>query len=92
MVTAPFGRRVTKITSGRRGLNISNQFKGTIRGRKSSLSYFILFRIFYFLIFFCIFRENLTILNYLRNNSLGNSIFLEGETFLCWELIFAGEF
>ena len=34
-------------------------------------------------ILFCIFRENFTVITYLYNNSLGNSIFLERETILC---------
>ena len=43
-------------------------------------------------VFFCIFRQNFTVINYLYNSSLGNSIFLERETILsCWELIFASE-
>ena len=42
--------------------------------------------------FFCIFRENYTVLNYIYNNSLGNNIFLEKETIICcWELIIAGD-
>ena len=41
--------------------------------------------------FFCIFRDNITVITYLYNNSLGNCIFLERETILCccWELTIA---
>ena len=43
-------------------------------------------------IFFYIFGENFTVINYLYNNSPGNSIFLDRKTiFCCWELIFAVE-
>ena len=39
--------------------------------------------------FFCIFRENSTILTYLYNDSLRNSVFWGRETTLCcWELIY----
>ena len=59
--------------------------KGTISDRPFQTSLFSDPQIFFF---FCIFRENLTVITYLYNNSLGNSIFLETETILCsWELI-----
>ena len=41
---------------------------------------------------FCIFTENSTVITYLYNNSLGNSIFLEREKILCcWEFNIAGD-
>ena len=45
-----------------------------------------------FFFFFCIFRKNFTVITYLYNNSLGNSIFLEREAILCCsELIIASD-
>ena len=43
-------------------------------------------------IFFCIFRENPTVKTCLYINFLGNSMFLERDTRLCyWELIITGD-
>ena len=51
----------------------------------------LIFIFFIYLFFFCIFGENSTVITYLYNNFLGNSIFLERETILCWwELISVG--
>ena len=42
--------------------------------------------------FFYISSENSTVITYLNNNSLGNSIFLERKRILCcWELIVTGD-
>ena len=42
--------------------------------------------------YFFAYLENFTVITYLNNNSLGNSILLARKTILCcWELIFASE-
>ena len=60
-------------------------FKGTISDHPFQTSLFSKAKSF-----FCIFKENFTVITYLYNNSFGNSIFLERETNICClELIIA---